>query len=101
MRRAAPGFAFLLAACARLPELPRPAGERRAEILKIYEEARSSPRDATRNGRLGMILQAYEQSGAAAVCFERARALAPGDPRWTYYLGIARASLQQWREAAA
>ena len=72
----------------------------RAEILKAYELVKASPKDAPANGRLGMILQAYEQFETAAICYQRARVFAPEDPRWIYHLGTAQAALRQWRAAA-
>lgn len=39
-----------------------------------------------------MVLQAYGQHGLAPPFFERAQALASGDPRWPYYLGISLAA---------
>lgn len=71
----------------------------RAQIVKAYAEARTDARDAEANGRLGMLLQAYEQYEAALICFERARLLAPRDFRWTYYLGLVQASLGEHEQA--
>ncbi|MEJ7618319.1 MAG: tetratricopeptide repeat protein [Pyrinomonadaceae bacterium] len=65
----------------------------RAQVVKAYAEASARPRDAEANGRLGMLLQTYEQYEAALVCFARARWLAPQDFRWTYYTGLVRATL--------
>ena len=50
--------------------------------------ALSNPGDAESAGRLGMALQAYQLRGHAEACYLRARALAPGDWRWPYYLGV-------------
>src|SRR5262245_28494889 len=70
------------------------------EIHQAYEEARSAPGNGSACGRLGMVLQAYEQFESAAKCYQRARALAPNDPRWTYYLATTQVALQQWADAA-
>ena len=61
-------------AAARSARGPPPA-RRSTEALKAVEE---TPRDAERNGRLGMLLYANEQYEAAEACFERAQALDAG-----------------------
>src|SRR5262245_48465099 len=70
-----------------LPELPPLTVENfgpaiREQAQKAYNEARSNPRDAEANGRLGMVLQTYEQYELAATLYERARYLAPAEFRW-------------------
>jgi tetratricopeptide (TPR) repeat protein len=40
-------------------------------------------------GRLGMLLHAAEHVEQATAAYRNAQALAPGDPRWPYYLGHA------------
>jgi tetratricopeptide (TPR) repeat protein len=86
-----------------LPKLPLETYEAgiREAIADAYEKALEEPRNAERNGRLGMLLYANEQYELAAVCFERARALAPGDARWAYYLGRAQVYLSRSDLAAA
>ncbi|MGH9765897.1 MAG: tetratricopeptide repeat protein, partial [Blastocatellia bacterium] len=89
-----------------LPDLPQPvfdnfAPEIREQMRKAYAAAKASPRDAEVVGRLGMTLHTYEESEGAAVCYERARRLAPDEFRWVYYLGIVQASLGKRGEAAA
>ncbi len=66
-----------------------------------YQEAHLKVRDAVANGRLGMVLQTYEQYETAAICYERARALAPDEFRWVYYLAIVQAALGKHAQAAA
>src|SRR5215470_11979237 len=73
----------------------------REQAQKAYNEARARPRDAEANGRLGMVLQTYEQYELAATLYERARALAPADFRWLYYWAIVQASLGKQAEATA
>jgi tetratricopeptide (TPR) repeat protein len=65
----------------------------RDQVQEAYQKASANARDPAANGALGMLLYAYEQFEFAKPCFERARAFAPGDPRWTYYLGRTQASL--------
>jgi tetratricopeptide (TPR) repeat protein len=88
-----------------LPELPAVvfdnfAPEIREQMRKAYAAAQARPRDAEAVGRLGMTLHTYEEYEAAAVCYERARRLAPEEFRWVYYLGIVQASLGKHSEAA-
>jgi tetratricopeptide (TPR) repeat protein len=47
-----------------------------------------------------MLYQAYEQYEHAAICYERARFLAPTQFEWAYYLGTVRAVLGRPAEAA-
>jgi tetratricopeptide (TPR) repeat protein len=73
----------------------------REPIAEAYRAVREQPNDAARNGRLGMLLYANEQYELAEPCFERARALAPGDAAWAYYLGRAQIYLARPEKAAA
>src|SRR5437867_13001267 len=75
-----------------LPDLPRLSLDNfippiRERIRKAYDEAARNPRDANAVGRLGMVLQTYEDYESAAICYERARRLAPDEFQWIYYLG--------------
>jgi tetratricopeptide (TPR) repeat protein len=86
-----------------LPSLPLETYEPgiREPIADAYRSVQEKPEDAERNGRLGMILYASEQYDLAAVVFARARALAPADARWAYYLGRTEVYLAQSEPAAA
>lgn len=88
------------------PDLPRLLFESfgpgiREQAQKAYTAARARPRDAEAAGRLGMILQTYEQYEYAAACYERARRLAPTEFQWAYYLSTVQAALGKHTEAAA
>src|SRR5688572_26069717 len=72
----------------------------REQFQKAYEAVRAKPRDPDANGRLGMLYQAYEQLEHAAICYERARFLAPAQFEWGYYLGTVRAALGRHAEAS-
>ncbi len=74
--------------------------EIRDRVRKAYAGALASPRDAEANGRLGMTLHTYEEFEFAAICYERARHLAPDEFRWVYYFAIVRAALGKHDEAA-
>ena len=89
---------------ARLPDLPQLslanfAPPIRQQIQEASDALRSNPQDAAANGRLGMLLHAYQQNEAAVVCFERARALDSNEFKWTYYLGTVQAALGNHSEA--
>lgn len=95
----------LLALAQSLPDLPPVAvdsfgAEIKDQIRKAVAEAQAKPRDAEANGRLGMVLQTYEQYEQAAVCFERAWRLSPEEFRWRYYLGVVQAAAGKYSEAA-
>ena len=82
-----------------IPKLPLEALEppARAAIEQTLKTVEETPRDAERNGRLGMLLYANEQYESAEACFERAQALAPAEARWPYYLGKAQSNLSDAR----
>jgi tetratricopeptide (TPR) repeat protein len=64
--------------------------------------AQRRPDDAASVGRLGMVLHAHQQLGAARACYRRASLLDPGSFDWHYYLGVAsdgRTSIQALRAA--
>lgn len=87
------------------PDLPKLAVERfvpeaREQVQKAYAEAQGAPNDAGANGRLAMVLHAYDQFGAAELCYRRARAFEPKEARWAYLLGAAQASAGKNLEAA-
>ncbi len=73
----------------------------RDQIREVDAAARKAPEDAAANGRLGMILYAYEQYEFARPCFERARAFAPDEMRWSYFLARILETLRKYGEAAA
>jgi tetratricopeptide (TPR) repeat protein len=62
-------------------------------VAALMEQTRNgvliSPRSADAWGRMGMMLLAHEVRSEAADCFSQAATLAPEEPRWPYYLGIA------------
>ncbi len=87
-----------------LPDLPQLvfdnfAPEIREQLRKVYATAKARPSDAEAVGRLGMTLHTYEEHVSAAVCYERARRLAPDDFRWIYYYATDQAALGKNAEA--
>jgi len=64
----------------------------RTQILEALRTARAEPEDPEVNGRLGMILHAYQLYREAAACYERAKQLDPQPFRWVYYLATIRAA---------
>lgn len=84
-----------------LPKLPIEnfASPMREQIREAYDEVLRSPEAPGSNGRLGMILYAYEHLQFAEVCFERARAFDSKDMRWIYFLGRTQAALGKHDQA--
>jgi tetratricopeptide (TPR) repeat protein len=78
-----------------LPDLSRVSAsvrlqltEQHASLLAARERSTgSSPELGAAYGEMGKLLMAAEFVGEAEPCFLNAQALAPGDPRWSYYLG--------------
>jgi tetratricopeptide (TPR) repeat protein len=62
--------------------------ERDASLRAALDRPNAAPADlADAFGDLGKLLIAAEYYDAAETCFVNARALAPGDMRWPYFLG--------------
>jgi tetratricopeptide (TPR) repeat protein len=75
------------------PELPKLVGAHlpariRDAVETAYREVAARPGDAALNGRLGMLLHAFEQYDAAELCYRRATAFDPKRFQWAYYLGL-------------
>ncbi len=106
-RRLLLAMALLGAACSRIPAEVPPLSldgflpSVRAQVQKSYDDVRAHPQDPDSNGRLGMILHAYGQFDSSAAFYSRARALAPREFRWAYYLGTAQATGAKNSEALA
>ncbi len=66
--------------------LEAPLAERIAERVA---QVRAHPNDAQAWGKLGETYDVHEIFPQAILCYERAQLLAPADPRWPYWLGIA------------
>jgi len=64
------------------PVIAAAIGEAREAVLR-------DPRSAEARGRMGMVLLAHEVRAEARECFAQASALAPSNPRWPYFLGLA------------
>ncbi|MCB1057238.1 MAG: tetratricopeptide repeat protein, partial [Acidobacteria bacterium] len=94
----APAAASSSTASAPLPEIPDPdLGRVEAGVREQIESERrrfeatlAQGGDAAAHGRaygeLGMVYDAYEFFPAARACYLHARALAPAEDRWLYYL---------------
>ena len=105
-----PWIAFLVlaltGACSRtpLPELPALSMEKflpaiRQDVQTALDAAKARPNEAQANGRLGMVLHAYQQYAAAEVCYERAHRLDPREFRWLYYQATVLASQGKYETA--
>jgi len=89
-----------------LPGLPRLTiasfrPQIRDQVQKAYQEVETKPKDSDSNGRLGMLLHAFQQYESAELCYRRARILDPNRFQWAYYLGLAQAIDGKNQEAAA
>jgi tetratricopeptide (TPR) repeat protein len=60
-----------------------------AAVVQARDAVQSSPRSAAMRGRMGKLLLAHEVWPEARECFAQAMALAPREPRWPYFLGLA------------
>jgi tetratricopeptide (TPR) repeat protein len=89
-----------------LPGLPRITIDSfrpkvRDQVEQAYREVVARPEDAAANGRLGMLLHAFEQYESAEACYRRAHTLDPRRFQWAYYLGLTQAVNGKNDEAAA
>jgi tetratricopeptide (TPR) repeat protein len=91
-RRAAPSRVPVVEVSGFEPEIRRQVEAARRAVV-------ARPDEAEAQGRLGMILQAYERYEQAAYFLAQARRLAPRDFRWAYYLGVVRGELGPAAEA--
>ena len=71
----------------------------RGVVERAFAAARAAPTDPSSIARLGMVLHAYDKFEGAAMCYERALDLQPGQSAWLYYLGSVRAELGRNDEA--
>ena len=101
-------FVFAAPLAAREPEMP-PLPELKLgatfaivqrQVNQAYSRARAHPTDAAANGKLGMVLDAYEQYESAALCYRRAHALDPKSFEWMYDLGWVEFKQGRYDEAA-
>jgi tetratricopeptide (TPR) repeat protein len=91
---------------AELPSLPKlnmadfqPAI--RKQVQQADTIARAHPRSAEASGKLGMVLDAYQQYESAALCYERARRIDARSFAWAYYLGSVKLHQGKYDQAAA
>ena len=89
-----------------LPELPRITiasfrPKVRDQVEQAYREVVAKPEDAAANGRMGMLLHAFEQYESAEACYRRAHTLDPRRFQWAYYLGLTQVLNGKNDEAAA
>jgi tetratricopeptide (TPR) repeat protein len=73
----------------------------RDQVQQAYREVEAKPRDADANGRMGMLLHAFEQYESAEICYRRARILDPSRFQWAYYLGLTQVINGKSEDAAA
>jgi tetratricopeptide (TPR) repeat protein len=75
-----------------------PAGIRTA-FESAYRDASANPKDASRAGRMAMLLHAHEQLGSAGLWYARARRLEPDGFAWPYLAAITQAEAGDQRAA--
>jgi tetratricopeptide (TPR) repeat protein len=80
-----------IGAGAAASEIPSPALDAveprvRAAVEAARREVAAAPADAGAWGRYGMVLDAHRLPVEAALAYEEAARLAPGEMRWPYYL---------------
>ena len=74
----------------------QPAARQRVQELRdgvlqvLSREAPTAADVGQALGFYGQVLHALDQPEAAVQAYQQARALIPGDPRWTYYLALVR-----------
>jgi len=89
-----------------LPNLPRLTianfrPQIRDQLQQAYRAVEAKPSEPEANGRLGMLLHAFEQYESAELCYRRARILDSNRFQWAYYLGLAQALEGKNEDAAA
>ena len=87
------------------PALPELALERfpessRASVSRAFADAKAHPTDARVVGRLGRVLQAWDQYESAHAAYARAAALAPTTFEWPYLDAVVLQRLARHAEAA-
>ncbi len=86
------GCSALIAQSPSLPEMPQLnitvfPPETRKQVQQAYDAAHEHPNDAGAVGKLGMLLDLYDQTRDAILCYQRAHELDPHSFRWPYYWG--------------
>ncbi len=86
------GSSAFAAQTPRLPEIPllnitELPPEIQEQVQQAYTAARGHRKDARAVGKLGMLLDLYNRSDAASVCYQRAHELEPRSFEWLYYWG--------------
>jgi tetratricopeptide (TPR) repeat protein len=85
-----------------LEGMEAPVAAQLGEVRARVEEAeRARTADAALYGGAGQRYQAYELHAAAEACYRNAEALAPGDFRWPYLLGVLYEQSSRLDDAAA
>lgn len=72
----------------------------RDALQQTYQRLLAEPTNAYLNGRVGMLLHAYQQYEPAEIFYLRAHRLEPKNFRWIYYLGLVRAMAGNYEAAA-
>jgi tetratricopeptide (TPR) repeat protein len=73
----------------------------REQFQEAIKHVQAHPEQPESNGKLGMLLHAYDRLEPALICYQRAAELQPQDYRWPYYTGVVHAASSRNKEAAA
>lgn len=88
----------------QLPAIPDFAGvatETAQDIHSALREIAERPENSQAFGLLGRVFQSHQYFAKALVCYERARALGPGEHEWSYYIGRIHADAFEYESAIA
>ncbi|MFB3922941.1 MAG: tetratricopeptide repeat protein [Terriglobia bacterium] len=69
------------------------------QIQEAYDAAQRHQDDHAAVGKLGMLLDLYNRSSAASLCYQRAHELSPKEFRWLYFRGSLLLRNKQRQEA--
>ncbi len=72
-----------------------------AQIREANAAAQARPCDPNAVGKLGMVLDAYQQYAAAEICYHRANLLSPLNFSWAYDRAYVEMKLGRYRDASA
>ena len=72
-----------------------------AQIREANAAALARPSDPNAVGKLGMVLDAYQQYAAAEICYHRANLLSPLNFSWAYDRAYVEMKLGRYRDASA
>lgn len=82
-----------------IPDLTRVSAEAARDIHNALEDVAARPGDAAALGQLGRVFQSHQYPAKALECYSQARALAPAEFEWAYYVGRIHAEVYEFGPA--